>query len=168
MIYLPTNVAKTQDVPLDGTIFSSNTGQKDRATFMNKNVPIVYSYLKRVETYRNQVLQHHLTIQNPDMIYLPTNVAKTQDVPQRYKEWQHYSYRGKQYVPPNALWFWKGYLTIGCPVKTAVHDCSLALTYSFRNMPQILYVFTKKMHSDRSKVQMYSLFHVFLVLKTNF
>ena len=86
MIYLPTNVAKTQDVPLDGTIFSSNTGQKDRATFMNKNVPIVYSYLKRVETYRNQVLQHHLTIQNPDMIYLPTNVAKTQDVPQRYKE----------------------------------------------------------------------------------
>ena len=56
MIYLPTNVAKTQDVPLDGTIFSSNTGQKDRATFMNKNVPIVYSYLKRVETYRNQVL----------------------------------------------------------------------------------------------------------------
>ena len=155
MIYLLTNVAKTQDVPLDGTIFSGNTGQKDRATFMNKNVPIVYSYLKRVETYRNQVLQHHLTVKNPDMIYLPTNVAKTQDVPQRYKERQHYSYRGKQYVPPNALWFWKGYLTIGCPVKTAVHDCSLALTYSFRNMPQILYVFTKKMHSDRSKVQMY-------------
>ena len=33
-----------------------------------------------VETYRNQVLQHRLTIKNPDMIYLRTNVAKTQDV----------------------------------------------------------------------------------------
>ena len=32
MIYLLTNVAKTQDVPLDDTIFSDNTGQKDRAT----------------------------------------------------------------------------------------------------------------------------------------
>ena len=40
MIYLLTNVAKTQDVPLDGTIFSGNTGQKDRATFMNNNIPI--------------------------------------------------------------------------------------------------------------------------------
>ena len=39
MIYLLTN-AKTQDVPLDGTIFSGNTGQKGRATFMNKNIPI--------------------------------------------------------------------------------------------------------------------------------
>ena len=39
MIYLLTNVAKTQDVPLDGTIFCGNTGQKDRATFMNKNIP---------------------------------------------------------------------------------------------------------------------------------
>ena len=38
MIYLLTNVAKTQDVPLDGTIFFGNTGQKDRATFMNKNI----------------------------------------------------------------------------------------------------------------------------------
>ena len=43
MIYLLTNVAKTQDVPLDGTIFSDNTGQKDRATFMNKNIPIQLS-----------------------------------------------------------------------------------------------------------------------------
>ena len=40
MIYLLTNVAKTQDVPLDGTIFSGKTGQKDRATFMNKSIPI--------------------------------------------------------------------------------------------------------------------------------
>ena len=40
MVYLLTNVAKTQDVPLDGTIFCGNTGQKDRATFMNKNIPI--------------------------------------------------------------------------------------------------------------------------------
>ena len=37
MIYRLTNVAKTQDVPLDGTIFFGNTGQKDKATFMNKN-----------------------------------------------------------------------------------------------------------------------------------
>ena len=43
MIYLPTNVAKTQDVPLDGTIFFGNTGQKDGATFMNKNIPIQLS-----------------------------------------------------------------------------------------------------------------------------
>ena len=39
-MYLLTNVAKTQDVPLDGTIFCCNTDQKDRATFMNKNIPI--------------------------------------------------------------------------------------------------------------------------------
>ena len=39
MKFLLTNVAKTQDVLLDGTIFFCNTGQKDRATFMNKNVP---------------------------------------------------------------------------------------------------------------------------------
>ena len=36
MIYLLTNVAKTQDVPLDGTIFFGNTGQKDKGTFMKK------------------------------------------------------------------------------------------------------------------------------------
>ena len=35
MICLLTNVAKTQGVPLDGTIFSGNTGQTDRATFIN-------------------------------------------------------------------------------------------------------------------------------------
>ena len=40
MIYLLTNVAKTHDVLLDGTIFFDNTGRKDEATFMNKNVPI--------------------------------------------------------------------------------------------------------------------------------
>ena len=57
------NVAKTQDVPLDGTIFLGNTGQKDEATFMNKNIPIELSfeYPKLVETYRNQVLLHGLT-----------------------------------------------------------------------------------------------------------
>ena len=77
-MYLLTNVAKTQDVPLDGTIFFGNTGQKDKATFMKKI--FLYSYPKLVETYRNQVLQHRLTIKNPDMIYLLTNVAKTQDV----------------------------------------------------------------------------------------
>ena len=47
MIYLPTNVAKTQDVPLDGTIFLGNTGQKDKATFMNKNITIELSYACR-------------------------------------------------------------------------------------------------------------------------
>ena len=39
MIYLLTNVANAQDVPSDGTIFFGNTGQKDKATFMNKKVP---------------------------------------------------------------------------------------------------------------------------------
>ena len=63
MIYLLTNVAKTQDVRLDGTIFFGNTGQKDRATFMNKNIPIEYP--KLVETNRNPVLQHRLTIKKP-------------------------------------------------------------------------------------------------------
>ena len=43
MIYLLTNVAKTQDVPLDGTIFSGNTGQIDWTTFMNKNIPVQLS-----------------------------------------------------------------------------------------------------------------------------
>ena len=39
MIFLLTNVAKTQDVPLVDNIFLGNTGQKDRATFMTKNIP---------------------------------------------------------------------------------------------------------------------------------
>ena len=43
MICLPTNVAKPQNVRLDGTIFFGNTSQKDRATFMNKNIPIELS-----------------------------------------------------------------------------------------------------------------------------
>ena len=43
MIYLLTNVAKPQDVPLDVTIFFGNTSQKDRATFMNKSIPIQLS-----------------------------------------------------------------------------------------------------------------------------
>ena len=43
MIYLLTNVANAQDVPLDGTSFFCNTGQKDKATFMNKNIPIQLS-----------------------------------------------------------------------------------------------------------------------------
>ena len=38
-----TNVAKTQDVPLEVTIFLGNTGHKDRATFTNKNIPIELS-----------------------------------------------------------------------------------------------------------------------------
>ena len=75
MMYLLTNVAKTQDVRLDGTIFFGNTGQKDRATLFNKNIPIEYP--KLVETYRNPVLQYRLTIKNPDMINLLKNVAIT-------------------------------------------------------------------------------------------
>jgi len=43
MIYLLTNFVTTQDVPLNGTIFFRDTGQKDRATFMNKNIPIELS-----------------------------------------------------------------------------------------------------------------------------
>ena len=43
MIFLLTNVAKTQDVLLDGTIFFGNTSQKDRATLMNKNILIELS-----------------------------------------------------------------------------------------------------------------------------
>ena len=62
-MYLLTNVAKTEDVPLDGTIFSGKTGQKDRGTFMNKI--FLYSYPKLVEAYRNQVVQHRLTIKKP-------------------------------------------------------------------------------------------------------
>ena len=42
MIYLLTYVAKTQDVPLDGTIFFDNTDQKDKTTVMNKNITLVY------------------------------------------------------------------------------------------------------------------------------
>ena len=42
-MYLPTNIAKTQDVPLNVTIFFGNTGQKDGATFMNKNIPVQLS-----------------------------------------------------------------------------------------------------------------------------
>ena len=43
MIYRLTNVAKTQEVRLDGTIFFGNTGQKNKATFMNKNITIELS-----------------------------------------------------------------------------------------------------------------------------
>ena len=43
MIYLLTNVARTQDVPLDGTIFFGNADQKDGATSMNTNIPIELS-----------------------------------------------------------------------------------------------------------------------------
>ena len=43
MICLLTNVSTTQDVPLDGSIFFGNTGQKDKATFMNKTVHIELS-----------------------------------------------------------------------------------------------------------------------------
>ena len=42
-MYLLTNVAKPQDVPLNATIFLGNTGQKDRSTFMNKYIPIQLS-----------------------------------------------------------------------------------------------------------------------------
>ena len=55
---MPTNVAKTQDVLLDGTIFLGNTGQKDGATFMNKNIPKELS-----QAFRNlQAQQHSLTM----------------------------------------------------------------------------------------------------------
>ena len=43
MIFRLTNVANSQDVPVDGTILFGNTDQKDKATFMNKKVPIELS-----------------------------------------------------------------------------------------------------------------------------
>ena len=43
MIYLLTNVGRTQDVPLDGTIFFGNAGQNDGSSFMNKIIPIELS-----------------------------------------------------------------------------------------------------------------------------
>ena len=43
MIYLLANVAKTRDVPLVGTTFFGNTGQKDKATFMIKNITVELS-----------------------------------------------------------------------------------------------------------------------------
>ena len=81
--------------------------------------------------------------------------------PQSYKEWQHYSYRGTNMYHPMLFVFGKAIsITIGCPVKTAVHDCSLASTYSFRiNMPQILYF-----HKENAFRQIQSwdvLFHFF-------
>ena len=42
MIYLLTYVVKTQDVPLDGTVFFGNTSQQEKATVMNKNITIIY------------------------------------------------------------------------------------------------------------------------------
>ena len=42
-MYMPTNVVINEYVPLDGTIFFGNTGQKDKATFMNKNITIELS-----------------------------------------------------------------------------------------------------------------------------
>ena len=38
---------KTQDVPLDGTIFFGNTGQKDKATSMNHEEPHAVKFLSR-------------------------------------------------------------------------------------------------------------------------
>ena len=60
-------------------LFFSVIPAKRTGPLFNKNIPIEYP--KLVETYRNPVLQHRLTIKNPDMIYryLLTNVAKTQD-----------------------------------------------------------------------------------------
>ena len=72
MIYLLKNVAKTQDVPLDGTIFSGKTGQKDRATFMNKNIPIQLPS-SSTTPFNNKKPRYDIN--------LLTNVANAQDVP---------------------------------------------------------------------------------------
>ena len=80
MIYLLTNVAKTQDVLLDGTIFFGNTGQKNKATFMNKNMHyyrVVLSLQKPTEIkFDNTLKQRRL-----EVMYMATNVAIIQDVP---------------------------------------------------------------------------------------
>ena len=49
MIYLLTNVAKTQDVPLDGAISLKNTSQKDKAFFTIKKT-FLFSYPGLLET----------------------------------------------------------------------------------------------------------------------
>ena len=43
MIYILTNVAVIHDVPLSGTFFFGNTGQKGKATFMKKDIPMELS-----------------------------------------------------------------------------------------------------------------------------
>ena len=48
----------TQDVPLVNTFFFGKTGEKGHFYEWKYS----YSYHKLVETYRNQVLQHSLTI----------------------------------------------------------------------------------------------------------
>ena len=48
MIYLLTNVAKTQNVPLDGTIFFANTGQRDKTNW--------YTFIEGLLTMQDQEL----------------------------------------------------------------------------------------------------------------
>ena len=50
---------KTQDVPLDGTIFFGNTGQKDKATSMNKNQSINQSTLFKHGKWLNKLVFRH-------------------------------------------------------------------------------------------------------------
>ena len=43
MIYLPTNIAKTQDVPLDGSIFFGNIHKSGPILLAGRNIPIQLS-----------------------------------------------------------------------------------------------------------------------------
>ena len=42
---MPTNVAKTQDVPLDRTIFFGNTGQRDKTNWLMARVLAICYYV---------------------------------------------------------------------------------------------------------------------------
>ena len=57
MIYLLTNVARTQDVPLDGTIFFGNAGQKDGHLFECK-----YSYRVILSLYKPTEIKFYNTV----------------------------------------------------------------------------------------------------------
>ena len=73
--YIQPTADIVKDVLLGGTISLDNTSQKDKAFFLRKkNLPVWLPWPFR--NLRNRCF----TIKNPDMIYLLTNVAKTQDV----------------------------------------------------------------------------------------
>ena len=57
MIYLLTNVARTQDVPLDGTIFFGNAGQKDGHLYEYK-----YSYRVILSLYKPTEIKFYTTV----------------------------------------------------------------------------------------------------------
>ena len=57
MIYLLTNVARTQDVPLDGSIFCGNAGQNDGHLYEYK-----YSYRVILSLYKPTEIKFYNTV----------------------------------------------------------------------------------------------------------